>query len=865
MPEVRTVSGTLRGGAVDLTWDGGALAELDQISVYLCEDPNTETTDPGYRIGVVESASVLGTDKAATLTIPADVPSGEYYIRAVYSKADEVNGVVFSADRVQWVNTNTPGAADFTARAAGNLQYELTIPQAANTDGYLVTVYNEDDTVTDFQQVSYERAAAGNTVIRVGGSYQAADPDAPGGIRTYGLTGGRTYTIGVTPYKTVTSGYGESAVYGREVTRTCELPEMVTPTVRFSAGENVQHRTEPAKDGSGGTVTRDVYTHSGLTLTAAASEAVSGSWRLDESETFTDFSLTDSIAIPLTGLAEGEHTITLWGQAADGDSFAASYTFTVDTLPPQLLLSSPVNGSFFGKDGTLTFTGTTDEDARFIISGICDGKTVAELGGTFDKATGQFSFTVAIPDPNSASQHALTISVRDDLGNATEPRTVEVSHGGLADLDHLEVMVNGQSYSTGNIPVPASGLSGAALTLVGVTSGPDAVRFNLTGYNVSWEVLAVEGTASAADGMLTAGAGSQGIVTGKLAVASGAYRTATLCFGAPADHTVAVSATIGGSASGGGQYAPGAAVTLTAVPDAGYRFAGWAITGSGVVVNDLSAATVTFTMPQTGNVTALAAFEPVSQSGGGVSASAGQLVRVPLPAGRTEEGYLPYYFNSEGKKVFVPISAVENGSVRFIAPVSGRYYFGTNPVSFTDIAGRWSEEQILFAARREIFKGIGGGAFAPDGTMDRAMFISVLYRLAGSPAVSGSTGYDDVEDGRWYSDAILWGRLTGIAKGYGGSFGPGDQITREQMCTMLTRWLGYMGYELPTAKEAKRFADAAEISSWAAEAVAFCQTRGLVNGVPGGAFAPQNSTTRGECCAVIERLVRAVLHSAEGK
>ena len=753
VPKVETVSGTVDNNAGTLTvkWNGSELSELDQISFYLCSSNDPENTDPGYRVDEVTDTATLGTAKAKSLTIPADVPTGDYFVRAVYSKSDEVNGVAFSQNKVSWTNSNTPGAASFTAKAAGNLQYELTIPQGTNTDGYLVTVYNADGTATDFQQVSYDAAAGGSTVINVGGRYTAMDAD--GNTQEFGLTGGKTYTIGITPYKKVISGNGETAVYGKEVKQTCALPEMVTPTVKFTADKAAQSRTETQQDKAGNTYTakKNVYTTNALTITAKVSEAVTGTWRLDNEKSSTPFTNTASISIPLTALTEGEHTLTLEGAAADGDSFAATYTFTVDTLPPQLLLSSPVNGSFFGKDGTLTVTGVTDADARFTVvsngTPICAGKALAS--SEFTPADGTFSFSVTLPDPNSASQHDLTITVADDVGNATVPQNVTVSHGGLADLASLEVMVNGQTYSSGNLPVPAAGLKNVPLTLVGVTS--KGTKFNLTGYNVNWALTTVEGTASLSDGTLTAAVGSQGILTGKLAVANGAYRTASLCFGALANHIVAVSSTIGGSVTGGGEYLPGSDVTLTAIPDNGYRFAGWTVTGASVA--DLTAATITFTMPRVGNVTALASFVPVSSSGGtdisseSVSAKAGELVRVKLPAGKSETEYLPCYTDNSGKLALVPISAVIDGYVTFLAPKSGTYHFTSNPVAFSDTANHWAAESIAFCAARELFKGVGGGRFAPDAPMTRAMFATVLYRIAGMPAVSGTNSFYDVAAG----------------------------------------------------------------------------------------------------------------------
>ena len=874
VPKVTAVNGTVDGSKLNLTWGGSELSELDQISFYLCSSNDPENTDPGYRVDEVTDTATLGVTKAKSLTIPADVPTGSYYIRAVYSKSDEVNGVAFSQNKVNWTNSNTPGAASFTAKAAGNLQYALTILQDANTDGYLVTVYNANGTATDFQQVSYDAAASGSTVIHVGGRYTAMDAD--GNTQEFGLTGGRTYTIGVTPYKKVSTSnngvVGETAVYGAEVKETCALPEMVTPTVTFSADKAEKSRTETT---NGETYQKPVYTANDLTITAKVSEAVTGTWKLDSAESSTPFSSTASISIPLTSLTEGEHTLTLEGAAADGDSFAATYTFTVDTLPPQLLLSSPVNGSFFGKDGTLTVTGVTDADARFTLirngTPICEGKTLTS--SEFNPVDGTFSFSVALPDPNSASQHDLTITVADDVGNATAPQSVTVSHGGLADLVSLEVMVNGQAYSSGNLPIPAAGLQNVPLTLVGVTS--NGTKFNLTGYNVSWDLTTVEGTASLSDRTLTAALGSQGIITGKLAVANGAYRTASLCFGALANHIVAVSATIGGSVTGGGEYNGGETVTLTAVPDSGYRFTGWTVTGASVA--DLTAATITFTMPQAGNVTALASFAPVSSSGGSggssgssgsdissesVSAKAGEIVRVKLPAGKSEEQYLPCYTDDSGTLALVPISALIDGYVTFLAPQSGTYRFISNPVAFSDTANHWAAESIAFCAMRELFKGVGDGRFAPDAPMTRAMFATVLYRIAGMPAVSGTNSFYDVAAGQWYTNAILWGQSTGIINGYGnGFFGTNDLVTREQMCVMLSRYLQWAGYELQAAAAAKQFSDNAQIADWAAESVRFCQIHGLINGRPNGLFAPKANATRAENSAVLRRVILAILSS----
>ena len=241
-------------------------------------------------------------------------------------------------------------------------------------------------------------------------------------------------------------------------------------------------------------------------------------------------------------------------------------------------------------------------------------------------------------------------------------------------------------------------------------------------------------------------------------------------------------------------------------------------------------------------------------------AQKGEMVEVTLPNGKSEAEYLPYYYGEDKTRIFVPISAAADGKVKFIAPKNGQYYFGANNVSFADIGGRWSESNIIFAAQREIFKGMGNGIFNPEGAMDRSMVIAVLYRLAGSPSVRGTASYTDVESGSWYHDAVLWGEEKGIVAGYGnGLFGVSDVITREQLCAMLTRFCDYMNYSLPPVSESEAFTDADSISDWAYEAVDYCKTRGLIYGVPGGAFAPLETCTREECSAVMERMIHSIL------
>ncbi|MEG2119783.1 MAG: S-layer homology domain-containing protein, partial [Pseudoflavonifractor sp.] len=552
------------------------------------------------------------------------------------------------------------------------------------------------------------------------------------------------------------------------------------------------------------------------------------------------FTSSASVQIPLEKIPDGSHKLTVEGKDAQGDSFQAELSFDVDTLAPNLMLTSPVSGSMFGKtDGSVTISGVTDADARFTITS--DGapigtalQTVAQLGGTINSA-GVFSFTVKIPDHNSASNRTLGIIAADAAGNSVT-KQVQVTHGGLADLKSINILVDGSALSYGNIPVTAVGETTKQLTLAGVTS--DNSAFQLTPSHVSWVCQAVEGDVSVTpDGQLTAAPQSQGMITGRIEVATNAFRTASLSVGASnGSGVVAVSSSIGGSVTGGGTYNPNETVTLTAVPDGGYVFSGWTVEGV-TPGTGLSANPLVFTMPTTGNVTVSASFSPIDGGSTGsktTTVKAGAVGKLPLPHNADPLTIAPYYVDKNGKKVIVALSAVIDGKLVFVAPADARYSTAENPVKFSDIAGNWAERQIRFAAARGLFEGVGKDLFHPAGSMTRSMFVTVLHRMAGSPEPKQPAGFADVSKDAWYAQAVAWASENAIVSGYSSRhFGSDDLVTREQMCVLFARYLRHAGYTLPAKGAPAAFADAPEISAWAKEDTAFCRSIGLMQGKPG--------------------------------
>ena len=161
-------------------------------------------------------------------------------------------------------------------------------------------------------------------------------------------------------------------------------------------------------------------------------------------------------------------------------------------------------------------------------------------------------------------------------------------------------------------------------------------------------------------------------------------------------------------------------------------------------------------------------------------------------------------------------------------------------VSYTDVPeNAWYAEAVQALRKMGLMNGVGDNRFDPDGIFNRAQLATVLYRMAGSPTVSGEDGFADTESGKWYSDAVLWASQNGIVNGYGdGRFGTTDATTQEQMAVMLWRSAGsyVLGPEYYDSNGVEK-----EASEWAVDAVRWARVDGLItDAVPYEPKAPAN-------------------------
>lgn len=180
---------------------------------------------------------------------------------------------------------------------------------------------------------------------------------------------------------------------------------------------------------------------------------------------------------------------------------------------------------------------------------------------------------------------------------------------------------------------------------------------------------------------------------------------------------------------------------------------------------------------------------------------------------------------------------------------------------FTDVPqSHWANEAVGYVYENDLMNGVSATMFQPGGSLTRAMFVTILGRMAGAEEESGESGFADVPAGRWYSAYVAWAAGEGIVDGTGnGCFSPNSPVTREQMATMIARYVDSAGLTLPeTGDPAAPFTDRNAVSDWAEAGVELMRQTGILAGYEDGTFQPQRTANRAEAATIFMRLEQTV-------
>lgn len=213
----------------------------------------------------------------------------------------------------------------------------------------------------------------------------------------------------------------------------------------------------------------------------------------------------------------------------------------------------------------------------------------------------------------------------------------------------------------------------------------------------------------------------------------------------------------------------------------------------------------------------------------------------------------------------LPLTDLGNGRYAFTMPASAvtvRAAFAptiwTNP--YVDVsAGDWFYDEVRYVTVNGLMKGVAATAFDPYSATTRGMIVTILHRLEGCPA-AGTSSFADVAAGQYYTEAVAWAAANGIVVGYdSATFAPNKPISREELAAILYRYAAYKGYDVSARANLSGYTDAARISGYAVDAMAWANAKKLINGVTATTLVPQGSAVRSQVAAILARFCENVV------
>ena len=184
---------------------------------------------------------------------------------------------------------------------------------------------------------------------------------------------------------------------------------------------------------------------------------------------------------------------------------------------------------------------------------------------------------------------------------------------------------------------------------------------------------------------------------------------------------------------------------------------------------------------------------------------------------------------------------------------------------FSDVsADSWYYNAVSYVTSEGLMKGTSEDLFSPGQKLSRAMTVTILHRLAGTPSAGTAASFADVESGSWYDEAVAWAAEHGIVTGYDAThFGPEDYITREQMAAIFCRYAEDAGMDTAAGGSsidlAAVFTDGSEVSPYAQASVKWAVDSGLISGRDDETLDPKGTASRAEAAQILQNFCEKIL------
>ncbi|MDO4174678.1 MAG: carboxylesterase family protein [Eubacteriales bacterium] len=207
------------------------------------------------------------------------------------------------------------------------------------------------------------------------------------------------------------------------------------------------------------------------------------------------------------------------------------------------------------------------------------------------------------------------------------------------------------------------------------------------------------------------------------------------------------------------------------------------------------------------------------------------------------------------------LSAILLSLAMCLAMIPGMAFATDSKIPFSDVEDTaWYYTAVEYNYENELMYGTSDTIFEPNTTLDRAMLVTILHRLDGSPAPKDEASFSDVNSGSWYTEAIAWAAENNIVAGYGdGTFGPHDAVTRQQTAAIFYRYADYKEYDISATNDLSSFSDAGDVSDWATASVQWTVAVGLISGMDDGTLQPAGTTTRAQLASIMMRFCENIV------
>lgn len=179
----------------------------------------------------------------------------------------------------------------------------------------------------------------------------------------------------------------------------------------------------------------------------------------------------------------------------------------------------------------------------------------------------------------------------------------------------------------------------------------------------------------------------------------------------------------------------------------------------------------------------------------------------------------------------------------------------TDTNKFEDVyVSDWYFDAVQYVYENDMMAGTSDITFSPNQTTTRGMIVTILYRLEGEPTVTGTTAFTDVTANQYYANAVAWAVQNGIVAGSDATtFAPNNAITREQMAAILYRYAQFKGYDVSAKADLSTYIDAADVSAYATDAMAWASQTGLITGTSATTLSPAGQATRAQVATILMR------------